>query len=133
MGYGNSNILSRLRMRGKQNNEIVNSPSSSIISCGLSPGVFQSWTVETRHYQRIQKSILSFTHYPETTIAMLEVYLDPCTVNSRKVLAGLDLLGTEYHLNNVNYFTGEHKKPEYLKINPMGTVSLSLPRGKLMF
>lgn len=33
---------------------------------------------------------------------MLEVYLDPCTVNCRKVLAGLDLLGTQYHLNHVS-------------------------------
>jgi hypothetical protein len=38
---------------------------------------------------------------------MLEVYLDPCTVNSRKVLAGLDLLGTKYHLNHVSYFGNE--------------------------
>ena len=27
---------------------------------------------------------------------MLEVYLDPCTVNSRKVLAGLDLVGAPF-------------------------------------
>ncbi|KAL5321802.1 hypothetical protein ACEPPN_009765 [Leptodophora sp. 'Broadleaf-Isolate-01'] len=53
---------------------------------------------------------------------MLQVYLDPCTVNSRKVLAGLDLLGTQYELKHINYFTGEHKSPEYLKINPNGTV-----------
>ena len=53
---------------------------------------------------------------------MLEVYLDPCTVNSRKVLAGLGLLGTKYHFNHVDYFKGEHKSPEYLKINPHGTV-----------
>jgi hypothetical protein len=25
----------------------------------------------------------------------LSIYLDPCTVNSRKVLAGLDLMGTK--------------------------------------
>ncbi|KAI9048644.1 hypothetical protein LZ554_007475 [Drepanopeziza brunnea f. sp. 'monogermtubi'] len=53
---------------------------------------------------------------------MLQVYLDPCTVNSRKVLAGLDLLGTPFELRPVNYFTGEHKSPEYLEINPNGTV-----------
>ncbi|KAK0108369.1 hypothetical protein ONS95_003180 [Cadophora gregata] len=53
---------------------------------------------------------------------MLQVYLDPCTVNSRKVLAGLDLMGVEYKLNHINYFTGEHKSPDYLKINPNGTV-----------
>jgi glutathione S-transferase len=53
---------------------------------------------------------------------MLEIYLDPVTVNSRKVLAGLDLLGTPYHFNHVDYFAGAHKSPEYMKINPHGTV-----------
>ena len=53
---------------------------------------------------------------------MLQIYLDPCTVNSRKVLAGLALLGTEYNYNFINYFTGEHKSDEYKKINPLATV-----------
>jgi glutathione S-transferase len=53
---------------------------------------------------------------------MLEVYLDPCTVNSRKVLAGLDLLGTPYTLHHVDYFAGAHKKPEFLAINPNGAM-----------
>ena len=53
---------------------------------------------------------------------MLQVYLDPCTVNSRKVLAGLDLLGTQFNLNHVDYFSGAHKGPEYMRINPHATV-----------
>jgi glutathione S-transferase len=53
---------------------------------------------------------------------MLQVYLDPITVNSRKVLAGLDLLGTQYELKHVDYFSGAHKQPEYLVINPNGAV-----------
>ena len=53
---------------------------------------------------------------------MLQVYLDPCTVNSRKVLAGLDLLGAQYELKHVDYFAGAHKGPEYLAINPNGAV-----------
>ena len=53
---------------------------------------------------------------------MLQVYLDPCTVNSRKVLAGLALMGTEYNFNHINYFTGAHKSDEYKKINPNGTL-----------
>lgn len=53
---------------------------------------------------------------------MLQVYLDPCTVNSRKVLAGLDLLGTRYDFNHIDYFTGQHKSAEYMKINPSATV-----------
>jgi glutathione S-transferase len=53
---------------------------------------------------------------------VFEVYLDPCTVNSRKVLAGLDLLGTDYHFNHVDYWKGEHKGEAFTKINPMQTV-----------
>lgn len=53
---------------------------------------------------------------------VFEVYLDPCTVNSRKVLAGLDLLGTDYHLNHINYFKDEQKSAEFSKINPCQTV-----------
>ena len=49
---------------------------------------------------------------------MLKVYLDPCTVNCRKVLAGLDLMGAPYQRVHVDYFTGGHKQPEYLAINP---------------
>nr|AIL25481.1 Ure2p9 [Exophiala pisciphila] len=53
---------------------------------------------------------------------MLEVYADPCTVNSRKVLAGLDFIGTKYNFNHIDYFTSQQKSPEYLKINPNATV-----------
>lgn len=53
---------------------------------------------------------------------MLEVYLDPCTVNSRKVLAGLELMGTDYKFTHIDYFTGQHKSEEYKKINPYATV-----------
>ena len=53
---------------------------------------------------------------------MLHVYLDPCTVNSRKVLAGLALLGTKYEYHYVDYFAGAQKSDEYKKINPMATV-----------
>jgi glutathione S-transferase len=60
---------------------------------------------------------------------MLEIYLDPCTVNSRKVLAGLDLLGTQYHFNHVDYFSGAHKSPEYVEINPHATVPCATDDG----
>ena len=49
---------------------------------------------------------------------MLKVYADPCTVNCRKTLAGLDLLGTPFELVHVDYFGGAHKQPEFLAINP---------------
>ncbi|KAF2757636.1 hypothetical protein EJ05DRAFT_476865 [Pseudovirgaria hyperparasitica] len=52
----------------------------------------------------------------------IELYLDPCTVNSRKVLAGLDLMKIEYKSTNVDYFKGEHKSDWFTKINPMQTM-----------
>ncbi|WP_178133280.1 glutathione S-transferase family protein [Vineibacter terrae] len=54
--------------------------------------------------------------------AMLKVYLDPCTVNCRKVLAGLDLMGAPFERVHVDYFTEGHKKPEFLAINPNGAL-----------
>jgi glutathione S-transferase len=57
---------------------------------------------------------------------MLQVYLDPCTVNSRKVLAGLQLLGAKYNVNHVDYFSGEHKGPDFLAINPNGAVPAAI-------
>jgi glutathione S-transferase len=53
---------------------------------------------------------------------MLQLYVDPCTVNCRKVLAGLEMLGTPYEIKPVDYFNGGHKQPEYLAINPNGAL-----------
>jgi glutathione S-transferase len=52
-----------------------------------------------------------------------EVYCDPCTINSRKVLAGLDQMKCDYKFNFINYFEGGQKDPEFVKnINPSATV-----------
>ena len=48
----------------------------------------------------------------------MEVYADPITVNCRKVLAGLQLMGVDYNLNKVDYLQGEQKGPAYVAINP---------------
>ena len=53
---------------------------------------------------------------------MLRVYLDTCTVNSRKVLAGLNLMDSMSELTHVDYFSGAHESLEYLEINPNGAV-----------
>jgi glutathione S-transferase len=52
----------------------------------------------------------------------IQVYCDPCTVNSRKVMVGLEQLKADYKYNHIDYFTGEHKSDDFKKINPMGTV-----------
>lgn len=48
----------------------------------------------------------------------MQIYADPITVNSRKVIAGLKFLEVDYTLNHTDYFKGEQKSPEYMKINP---------------
>ncbi|KAL8686357.1 MAG: hypothetical protein Q9224_005471, partial [Gallowayella concinna] len=57
---------------------------------------------------------------------MLQVYLDPCTVNSRKVLAGLALLGTEYKYHFIDYFAGQQKSEDFKKINPSATLPAAI-------
>ncbi|USW50650.1 Putative glutathione S-transferase, Thioredoxin-like superfamily, glutathione Transferase family [Septoria linicola] len=52
----------------------------------------------------------------------IQVYLDPCTINSRKVLAGLDLMKCPYKLNHIDFFKGEQKSESFTKINPHQTV-----------
>jgi glutathione S-transferase len=54
--------------------------------------------------------------------SQIVLHLDPCTINSRKVLAALDLLAVPYTVKKVDYFAGAHKSPEFLAINPCGTV-----------
>jgi len=56
----------------------------------------------------------------------VELYADPITVNCRKALAGLKLMGADYSLSKVDYFTGEHKSDAYMAINP----NASLPAMK---
>jgi glutathione S-transferase len=48
----------------------------------------------------------------------MKLYFDPVTVNCRKVLAGLDLIGAAYSDEKVDYFGGGHTSPEYTAINP---------------
>ena len=48
----------------------------------------------------------------------MEILADPITVNCRKVLAGLKLIGADYTLTKVDYFKGEQKNPEFVAINP---------------
>lgn len=52
----------------------------------------------------------------------MEILADPITVNCRKVLAGLKLMGVDYTLTKVDYFQGEHKSPAYLAINPNASI-----------
>jgi glutathione S-transferase len=52
----------------------------------------------------------------------MQIHADPITVNCRKVLAGLELMGVPYELKKVDYFKGEQKSDAYLAINPNASV-----------
>lgn len=52
----------------------------------------------------------------------MEILADPITVNCRKVLAGLKLIGIDYSLTKIDYFQGEQKSPEYVAINPNASI-----------
>jgi glutathione S-transferase len=56
----------------------------------------------------------------------MDLYADPITVNCRKVLAGLKLMGVDYDLKKVDYFQAEQKSEAYMAINP----NASLPALK---
>jgi glutathione S-transferase len=44
----------------------------------------------------------------------MKLYADPITVNCRKVVAGLDLIGAEYELVHVDYFCLSSGRPNTL-------------------
>ena len=48
----------------------------------------------------------------------MKLYYDPITVNCRKVVAGLDLIGASYDEEKLDYFAGDHKQPAFTAINP---------------
>ncbi len=52
----------------------------------------------------------------------MKIYADPITVNCRKVLAGLDLIGAPFERVHVDYFSGAQKAETYLAINPNASV-----------
>lgn len=48
----------------------------------------------------------------------MKLHADPITVNCRKVVAGLDLIGAPYDLVHVDYFKAEQRSPAYVALNP---------------
>jgi glutathione S-transferase len=63
----------------------------------------------------------------------MKVYADPITVNCRKVLAGLDLLGAPYELMHVDYFKGEQKEAAYTSINPNASLPAMVDDGLVLW
>ncbi len=60
----------------------------------------------------------------------MKIHYDPRTVNCRKVLAGMKLMGADFESENIDYFTQGHKAPAFLAINPNGALP-ALTDGEL--
>ena len=67
--------------------------------------------------RRVRGLNRSFNERREGEISM-QLHADPITVNCRKVLAGLDLMGASFERVHVDYFTGEHRGDAYRRLNP---------------
>lgn len=52
----------------------------------------------------------------------MKIHADPITVNCKKVLAGLALIGADYELAHVDYFKGEQKEKPFTAINPNASI-----------
>ncbi len=61
----------------------------------------------------------------------MKLYYDPITVNCRKAVAGLDLIGVSYDEEKLDYFAGDHKLPAYRAVNPNAEIP-SLVDGDLV-
>mgnify|MGYP001078124251 CR=1 FL=1 len=59
----------------------------------------------------------------------MKIYADPISINCRKVIAGLKLMDVEFQVEHVDYFKGEHKSPEFLALNPNGSMPAMVDDG----
>lgn len=59
----------------------------------------------------------------------MDVYADPITVNCKKVLSGLQLMGVPYQLRHVDYFKGDHKQRPYTDINANAALPAMIDDG----
>jgi glutathione S-transferase len=64
---------------------------------------------------------------------VLTLFGHPYSSNARKVHWALEELGLDYTYNAVDWMRGEHKQPDYLRINPLGRVPAIVDGEVTMF
>jgi glutathione S-transferase len=72
--------------------------------------------------ETVPQAALERRHRTSRGDTAMQIYADPITVNCRKVLAGLQLIGAPYELKHVDYFKGEQKSDAYLALNPNASI-----------
>ena len=64
---------------------------------------------------------------------MIEVYYAPPSLYGRKVLAVLMEKNLDYTIKAMSFMAGDHKKPEYLKLNPNGQIPTLVDEGVVIY
>ena len=64
---------------------------------------------------------------------MIQVYYASPSIYGRKVLAVLEEKGLDYEIKAMSFATGDHKKPEYEKINPNGEIPAMVDDGQIIY
>ena len=63
----------------------------------------------------------------------MKIHADPITVNCKKVLSGLALMGADYELVHVDYFKGEQKEQPFITLNPNASVPAMVDDGFVLW
>lgn len=64
---------------------------------------------------------------------MIEVYYASPSIYGRKVLAVLEEKGLDYTVKPMSFSSGDHKKPEYEKLNPNGEIPTIVDDGMVIY
>lgn len=64
---------------------------------------------------------------------MIEVYYAAPSIYGRKVLAVLEEKGLDYVVKPMSFASGDHKKPEYEKMNPNGEIPTLVDDGMVIY
>lgn len=64
---------------------------------------------------------------------MIEVYYAVPSIYGRKVLAVLEEKGLDYVIKPMSFASGDHKKPEYEKMNPNGEIPTLVDDGMVIY
>ncbi len=64
---------------------------------------------------------------------MIQVYYAPPSIYGRKVLAVLEEKGLDYEIKPMSFAAEDHKKDDYLKVNPNGEVPALVDDGMVIY
>lgn len=95
---------------------------------GLDPSALQQSCLTL--YRSFGKNITNLTNVRYKK--MIKLYGHELSGNSYKVRLLLEFLGIEYEYVKVDLMKGEHRSPEYLKLNPFGQVPVLVDGEKII-